>query len=541
VPTHTRTVMFTDLTGFTEEVSRSDREGLRRILHEHEGVVAPIVKRFRGRVIKNLGDSFLCLFDSATDAVRAGLDILESLGTVAVQERSPYWPVVPDGDVRRAHTLRLRIGLATGDVEEIDGDAFGETVNLAARVLSKTQDGQLWFSPATRLCMNAAEISWEPVGQFELKGIPGGVELFRAVPANRCWLPEPVSAAARRGRLVRIARGERIPALPVDATILLTGFLPGSPELRALVDELPMVEPSHLWMATSHISTADRMDWLHAGRGLVIGAPSAVDVVLGEIVGASTRPSIGDTIIFDMQASLFLMLGGIALPAVPLADVVESYTYDLAPDGRWMNRVDNASVRVEVTPEGVRLHVTSPGVHVDGRGRGLDEVVPLRDGARVEIGGATHTFLALDGEYCGILVSDSTHRIGVSPGHTVEIGREPTHPGLMLVDRRGAANLRWCPGSKAARAREGGFTLDRALAGRRQAAVSVGALGPEVVPLHDRCATWRLSAEQADGAASSASDATRPRVLERVHEPRQVGPGDHLVVGTWVVTLVAPT
>jgi class 3 adenylate cyclase len=530
--------MFTDLTGFTEEVSRSDREGLRRILHEHEDVVAPIVRRFRGRVVKNLGDSFLCLFDSATDAVRAGLDILESLSAAATDRGGVA--ARGDTDARRGG-LRLRIGLATGDVEEMDGDAFGETVNLAARVLSKTQDGELWFSPATRLCMNASEISWEPVGQFELKGIPGAVELFRAVPANRCWLPEPILTAARRGRLVRIARGERIPPLPVDATLLLTGFAPGSSDLGALVDELPTVEPSHLWMATSHISTADRMNWLHAGRGLVIGTPTALDRVLGESVRAATRPSIGDTIIFDMQATVVLMLGGIALPAVPLGDVVESYTYDLAPEGRWMNRVDNAAVRVEVTPDGVRLHVTSPGVHVDGRGRGLDEVVPLRDGTRVEAGGITHTFLALDGEYCGLLVSESANRIGVSPGQTVEIGREPSHPGLMLVDRRGAANLRWCPGTKAARAREGGFTLDRALAGRRQAAVVATAAGPEVVPLHDRCATWRLSFDQAEGAATSAGDATRPRVLERVHEPRPVHVGDHLVVGTWVVTLVPPT
>jgi hypothetical protein len=139
------------------------------------------------------------------------------------------------------------------------------------------------------------------------------------------------------------------------------------------------------------------------------------------------------------------------------------------------------------------------------------------------------------------LVSESANRVGVSPGQTVEIGREPSHPGLMLVDRRGAANLRWCPGTKAARAREGGFTLDRALAGRRQAAIVATAAGPEVVPLHDRCATWRLSFDQAEGAATAGGDATRPRVLERVHEPRPVHVGDHLVVGTWVVTLVAPT
>ena len=72
--TKTRTVVFTDLANYTAKVARSDREGLRRILLEHEEIVTPVVNRYGGRIVKNLGDSFLILFDSATDAVRAALE-----------------------------------------------------------------------------------------------------------------------------------------------------------------------------------------------------------------------------------------------------------------------------------------------------------------------------------------------------------------------------------------------------------------------------------------------------------------------------------
>ena len=111
------TAMFTDIADYTASVARSDREGVRRILAEHEAAVRPLVESFGGRIVKNIGDSFLCLFASATDALRASLEI---------QKVDPT-----------QHELTIRIALTTGDIEIIDGDAFGDSVNLAARILSQ--------------------------------------------------------------------------------------------------------------------------------------------------------------------------------------------------------------------------------------------------------------------------------------------------------------------------------------------------------------------------------------------------------------------
>ena len=60
--TVTKTVVFTDLANYTAKVSKTDRVGLRRILADHEALVNPIVSRYGGRIIKNLGDSFMILF-----------------------------------------------------------------------------------------------------------------------------------------------------------------------------------------------------------------------------------------------------------------------------------------------------------------------------------------------------------------------------------------------------------------------------------------------------------------------------------------------
>jgi len=117
-------------------------------------------------------------------------------------------------------------------------------------------------------------------------------------------------------------------------------------------------------------------------------------------------------------------------------------------------------------------------------------------------------------------------RLGVSGGQVVELGREPNHPGLAYADRKGQDNLRWCSGLRAAQARTGGFTLDRGLVGRRQAAVQVLADQIHVASLHPRCPTFVLPADGAE--------------LRRIDTTARVQVDDLIVAGTSVVAVRDP-
>ncbi len=504
--TRTRTVVFTDIANFTANVNRADREALRNYVSMHERLVAPVLERHGGRVLKNLGDSFMALFPSATDAVRAGLELVETITD-------------PTG-------FSIRVAAATGDVEEIEGDAFGEPVNLANRILGKAPAGQVWFSEATLLCLNQAEVAWEPVGSFKLKGIPGDARCFRAVPGTQAWLPEPVVRALRAGRLVRIERGNPVPALPPEPVLLLEGYEAGSAELDELLRRLPAVDPAALWLVTYTIPPADRVAWEGAGRGLVIALPVALERALREARSPASSPG-SDTIILDTSGTAFLeiALAGLALPSVPMGEVVDGYSYDLLGDGRWVNQSDHALARVEVSPSGATLRPLAPGFVADGRQLPSDAAIPLEGDATFDTPAGPLRWRRVEGGgYLGVLVLGTSVRLGVAPGQQAEIGREPRHPGLPLPDRRGQANLRWCLGSRAARVREGGFTLDRALVGRQQCAVVVGPGGASLVGLHPKCPTYLL----------------RGRALSRVETPVEVGGGDFIVVGTNVVAIEEP-
>ena len=88
----------------------------------------------------------MALFEAATDAVRAGTELVEAIA--------------------KEGGFSIRVAMATGDVEVIDGDAFGDAVNTASRILAKTPDAEVRFSKTTRLRMNQSEIAWERVGLF---------------------------------------------------------------------------------------------------------------------------------------------------------------------------------------------------------------------------------------------------------------------------------------------------------------------------------------------------------------------------------------
>lgn len=500
--------MFTDLANYTASVGRSDREGMHQLIAAHKRMVTPILTARGGEIIKSLGDSFLVLFPAATDAVRAGIELVESINGT-------------DG-------LNIRVAMATGDIEAIAGDAFGEVVNLSHRILSRTPVGEVWLAESTLLCMNEAEVSWESVGRYTLKGIPREVSIQRAVPRDRAWLPEPVIQAIQADRMVRYTRGASAPRLPPQPIILLEGFAAGSRALEDAVDALPVVDPASLWLVAYTLPASDRSAWEQAGRGIVIATSAALDGAIQDTHRRHAYTSGSETLILDTQASAAyeLVLFGLALPTVPMSEVVAGYTYDLLADGRWVNRSDRAIARIDVSPGRITLTAQVGGLRVEGRQLEPGRTSALSGGEVIRTpSGSIRFVLLVEGAYQALFLGSSHQRVGVSSEQTTEIGREPHHPGLALPDRRGQNNIRWCPGFRAARARDSGFTMDRALAGRRQAAVRLEDGNAILVGIHERCPTYILD----------------ENILVPLHDPRPILPGEVIVTGTSAICIVDPT
>ena len=163
-------IVFTDIKGFTARTSQQTYEENQRMLRVHDALLTPVFKAFGGRPIKTIGDSFLVVFDSPTQAVLCG---------VAIQDRLwDYNRRVPEPE-----QIHVRVAVNMGEVRLEKGDVFGEPVNIAARVEGLADAGEVLYTEAVYLAMNKAEVPSEERGLFELKGIPEKVRVYR-VPAG---------------------------------------------------------------------------------------------------------------------------------------------------------------------------------------------------------------------------------------------------------------------------------------------------------------------------------------------------------------------
>jgi adenylate cyclase len=123
--------MFTDLVGFTASAQSDEAVALARV-QEQASVARPLFTPYGGRVIKSTGDGFLVEFDSALKAAQCAIEIQRQL-----RERNARSPSAP---------LLLRIGIHVGDVEEVDGDILGDTVNVASRIVPLALPGGVCLS-----------------------------------------------------------------------------------------------------------------------------------------------------------------------------------------------------------------------------------------------------------------------------------------------------------------------------------------------------------------------------------------------------------
>ncbi len=507
----TQTIVFTDLADYTQNISQTEHQRLRKLVQIHESHTEAIVKPYGGRLVRNLGDSFMVLFDSATQALHACMELVSTTLDV-------------DADL----SLRFRTSAATGDVDLVGDYFIGEAINLSARINSKTPAGEAWFSDRTRVCMNHSEIPWESVGTFDFKGIPERVECFRAVALGQCVLPESLQKAVAAG-VVEVLTPEdahRDFRAGAETHLILAGFEPSSEVLAQAVQRwTSQLTPSRTWLQVASMPTAARVAWSETGRGLVVGTVDAFRTSVAEY--QKEKGGGTSTVFLDLseQGDGRLELTGLGLPAVPIAGMIQGYSFDLHSDGSWNFDGEGSVLRVDVNATGVLLSAFHPEVLVNGERIRTDTPRVLEHGDQIEYPGGTLRFTGPVGIYAGLLTGPAPHGMPLQAGISVELGREPGDPGFVLPDRGGLERLRWSPGPKAEKAKRAGLTLDRSMMGRRQIQITSQSDGRFVVrPIHDRIPSWILRGDQ----------------LNRLTESTVVGFGELMVMGAYVVRITEP-
>lgn len=155
-----RAVLFTDIVGSTEHLARVGDRAWRELIVAHDGRSRRAIERHGGRVVKSTGDGVLATFEGPAQAVRGAQEIATSLGELELQIRS---------------------GVHVGEIETVGDDVTGVTVNVAARVASMAGPSEILVSSTVKDLTPGSGLTFQDVGEHELKGVPDQWRLYRVV------------------------------------------------------------------------------------------------------------------------------------------------------------------------------------------------------------------------------------------------------------------------------------------------------------------------------------------------------------------------
>jgi class 3 adenylate cyclase/pimeloyl-ACP methyl ester carboxylesterase len=158
-----RTILFTDLVGHTQMMRRLGDEKGRGVLREHESITRDVLKQHGGAEVKTMGDGFLASFPSVTRAVECALALQQAFAERSESADEP---------------LAVRVGLNAGEPIEEDGDLFGETVILAARIAAMAQGGEILASMAVRELCAGKGFLFADLGDHAMRGFEDPVRVF---------------------------------------------------------------------------------------------------------------------------------------------------------------------------------------------------------------------------------------------------------------------------------------------------------------------------------------------------------------------------
>ncbi len=213
LPTGTLTFLFTDVEGSTR-LWEYHPQAMRLVMARHDALLTSVFEQHDGVVVRprGEGDSLFCVFVRASDAAAAALNGQRAL-------LAEDW-----GEIG---SLRVRMGLHTGEADLRDGDYYGSAVNRCARIRAAGHGGQILLSEATaRLVREAlpAGAGLRELGHHRLRDL--------AEPERLYQLDAPDLPAAFPPLKTLDARPNNLP-------LQLTSFVGREPELTALAAFVP--------------------------------------------------------------------------------------------------------------------------------------------------------------------------------------------------------------------------------------------------------------------------------------------------------------
>ncbi|MEO7922327.1 MAG: adenylate/guanylate cyclase domain-containing protein [Chitinophagaceae bacterium] len=199
---HLVAIMFTDIVGYTALMGNDEQKAF-ALLSENRQIQKPIIEKYNGTWIKELGDGVMARFQTASDAVNAAIKIQEACTA--------------------SEKFRLKIGIHMGEVIFENTDVFGDGVNIASRIETLGVGSSILISRAVRdQVKNNADIQISPLGLFHFKNVEEPLEVF-AISNPGLVVPKREAMQGKLKKTVPASR-KRIIIFSAVFILVLAGF-----------------------------------------------------------------------------------------------------------------------------------------------------------------------------------------------------------------------------------------------------------------------------------------------------------------------------
>lgn len=166
------TVLFADITASTTLYAQRGDATAFKLASACLDVIGTEVRAARGRVVKLLGDGLLAVFDTAPEAIAAAERIRATIA-------DPAGTLAGEG-------VQVRCGIASGPAVIAADDVYGDTVNVAARLLSLATADEIFLSGKVYEALSPdLRRRVRPFDQLPLRNRPGSVLVYELVCDER--------------------------------------------------------------------------------------------------------------------------------------------------------------------------------------------------------------------------------------------------------------------------------------------------------------------------------------------------------------------
>ncbi|MBK9269998.1 MAG: adenylate/guanylate cyclase domain-containing protein [Saprospiraceae bacterium] len=151
-------ILFSDIVGYTALMGKDESRAYGLLL-KNKTIHEKVVGANQGKIIKELGDGLLCLFESVSEAVFAASKL--------------------QSEVNKLGLFQIRIGIEYGELISENDDVYGDAVNLASRIQSVGTPGSILFSEKVYFeIKNKKEFDCKFLGAIPLKNVNAPMNIY---------------------------------------------------------------------------------------------------------------------------------------------------------------------------------------------------------------------------------------------------------------------------------------------------------------------------------------------------------------------------